>query len=246
MTVKIEQLTGGYTGVPVIKNISTTLLDGTMTALVGLNGAGKSTLIKHLIGQLESYSGTVSIDDIYLSTDRNAFKRQIAYVPEQPILYEELTFKEHIILLGKSYGLSEGESLKRAAPYVEKFRLVDRLEWLPANFSKGMQQKVMLIGAFMLPVRVLIIDEPFIGLDPIAMKDLLAMLNDKKSEGCTILMSTHVLSTAEKESDYFILMHQGEIKQQGSLAQLKEQSPTAQTLDDIYVSMIEGASHGII
>lgn len=242
MVLHIEQLTGGYTRLPVIHNISFHVKKGTLTALIGLNGAGKSTLIKHIIGLLRAFDGTVTVNGYNVSNYTNDYKKNITYVPESPILYKELTLKEHIELVGMSYGLTSEQALQQAEKYLVAFRLNERLDWFPHVFSKGMKQKVMLILALMLDVSLYIIDEPFLGLDPLAIKQLLTFIDEKKAQGAAVLMSTHVLSTAEKTCDYFVFMHEGRIKQQGTLQQLKQQFDAHDmTLDDMYIQMVEEA-----
>lgn len=240
--LKVSQITSGYTRVPVIKNIDFTVENGQLVGLIGLNGAGKSTTIKNIIGVLPSFSGEVLIDDLTFKSDNIAYRQQIAYIPETPILYNELTLKEHIELTGLAHNLKPTVALERAKLLLELFELADKLNWMPIYFSKGMQQKVMIILTFMIDAKVYIIDEPFLGLDPLAIKQLLTLIHEKKQSGCSILMSTHVLSTAERACDQFVFIHQGEIKNIGTLQQLRMQfNQQEATLDELYLSMVEEA-----
>lgn len=240
MILNVEHLTGGYTLQPILHDVHFNVKAGECVALIGLNGAGKSTTIKHIIGLLQAFSGNITINHVDINQNINAYRQQLAYIPETPLLYPELTLKEHIECVALAHQLTAEEGLKQAEPYLNRFRLADKLDWYPAYFSKGMKQKVMLICAFMLDVPLYIIDEPFLGLDPIAIRQLLQIIDEKKAKGAGILMSTHVLSTAEKQCDRFIFLHEGRIKADGSLQALQiiSKQPDA-SLDDIYLHVVD-------
>ena len=130
--------------------------------------------------------------------------------------------------------------MSRAEKLLKTFRLSDKLDWFPANFSKGMKQKVMIICAFLTEPSLYIIDEPFLGLDPLAINDLIDLMLAMKKSGASILMSTHILSTAEKFCDKFIVLHEGRVIADGNLATLRQQFglPKA-SLDDIYIALTD-------
>lgn len=148
MTLEIENLVGGYSRVPVLKDISFTVKAGELVGLIGLNGAGKSTTIKHIIGLLRPQKGKITLEGVTLKSDPKTYKQKMAYIPETPILYEELTLREHIELTIMAYGLEAKSAWQRAQKLLELFRLENKLDWFPANFSKGMKQKVMIVCAF--------------------------------------------------------------------------------------------------
>ncbi|MCI5942781.1 MAG: ABC transporter ATP-binding protein [Ligilactobacillus animalis] len=223
MTLEVENLVGGYSRVPVLKDISFEVKAGELVGLIGLNGAGKSTTIKHIIGLLRPQKGTITLDGVTLKTDPKAYKQKMAYIPETPILYEELTLREHIELTIMAYGLEAKNAWQRAQKLLELFRLENKLDWFPANFSKGMKQKVMIVCAFITEAKLYIIDEPFLGLDPLATQDLLDLIDQKKQAGAAVLMSTHVLSTAQEYCDRFVMIDQGQVTAKGDLASLRTQ-----------------------
>lgn len=238
MTLTVNHLVGGYSQVPVIKDISFEVNNNELVALIGLNGAGKSTTINHIIGLLTPQHGDITIDGNSLLADPTVYKEKIAYVPEQPVLYDELTLKEHLELTIMAYQLDETVAWAKAERLLKIFRLDNKLEWFPANFSKGMKQKVMIVNAFMTEADVFIIDEPFLGLDPLAVHDLLDLIDEVKANGAAVLMSTHVLDTAEKHADKFVLLHNGVIQAQGTLADLRAEFPEAgESLDEIYLTL---------
>lgn len=239
----IQQLTGGYGTVPVLQNVNFTVPDQSIVGLIGLNGAGKSTTIKHIIGLLKPLSGKIKVNGQSLDDDANAYHQAIAYVPETPVLYPELTLQEHIDLTIMAYDLDKKAAWAKANELLAKFRLDNKLAWFPDNFSKGMKQKVMIVCAFITDAQLFIIDEPFTGLDPLAVHDLLDLVQAKKAAGASVLMSTHILATAQQYADEFVLLKAGQVRAQGDLDSLSAQFGIANaSLDDIYMAMSqEGA-----
>lgn len=238
MTLTVKNLSGGYFQHPVLKDLNFEIENGELVALIGLNGAGKSTTIKEIIGLLKPTSGTIEIDGLSLNKSASQYRQKIGFIPESPVLYEELTLREHIEVTAMAYDIPMDVAVQRADKLLKTFRLEKRLDWFPANFSKGMKQKVMIVCAFLIEPSLYIIDEPFLGLDPLAIHALLELLKEEKAKGKSILMSTHVLSTAEKYCDRFIFLHEGQIKSQGTLDQIKEQfaMPDA-SLDELYLAL---------
>ena len=149
MILTVDGLTGGYSAVPVLKKLSFTVDQGELVGLIGLNGDGKSTTIKHVIGLLKPKEGKITLNDCSLLDNPAKYKQQFAYVPETPVLYEELTLKEHLEMTIMAYGLERKKAMKKASELLKIFRLENKLDWFPANFSKGMKQKVMIVCAFM-------------------------------------------------------------------------------------------------
>lgn len=242
MTLRVENLTGGYNQIPVLKNLNFTINDGELVALIGLNGAGKSTTIKEIIGLLQPQQGRIELDGLSMNKDPESYRGKIGYIPETPLLYEELTLKEHLEITAMAYNIDKKEAQRRAEPLLKTFRLDQRLEWFPANFSKGMKQKVMILCAFLVEPSLYIIDEPFLGLDPLAIHSLLELMQTWKAQGSSILMSTHVLATAEKYCDRFIMLHDGQIQAQGTLEELRQEFNMSQaSLDDLYLALTKEA-----
>lgn len=236
--LKIENLTGGYVNVPVLKHISFEVNDGELVGLIGLNGAGKSTTINEIIGLLTPYQGQICIDGLRLEDDLEAYRRKIGFIPETPSLYEELTLREHLETVAMAYDLNQEAAFERAEGLLSLFRLDDKLDWFPSRFSKGMKQKVMIICAFIVDPSLFIIDEPFLGLDPLAIADLTDLLAQEKAKGKSILMSTHVLDSAEKMCDRFVILHQGQVRAQGTLTDLRQVfGDDEASLNDIYMAL---------
>ncbi|MCQ8261020.1 ABC transporter ATP-binding protein [Streptococcus suis] len=243
--LEVKNVTGGYVNIPVLKDVSFSVKDGELVGLIGLNGAGKSTTIKEIIGLLTPYQGQILIDGQGLAQAPEIYRKKIGFIPETPSLYEELTLKEHLEIVAMAYGLSWEETWGRTEKLLKIFRLNEKLDWYPVNFSKGMKQKVMIICAFMVEPSLLIVDEPFLGLDPVAIADLIALLEEEKAKGTSILMSTHVLDSAEKMCDSFVILHQGQVRATGNLADLQAQfGMEGASLNDIYLALTQEGAAG--
>ena len=241
MTLQLNKVTAGYTKVPVITDITFDVNPGEICGLIGLNGAGKSTTIKTIIGQLTPFSGRVEVEKLSILENQRGYRQSIAVIPESPVLYEELTFREHIEFVARSYHQMNEKTMAHAMELVEAFRLTKQLDWFPAYFSKGMKQKVLIVCALMLDVPVYVVDEPFLGLDPLGIRTLLQVLKKKKEKGAAILMSTHVLDTAEKYCDRFIVLHEGKVIAQGDIDCLRATSNIEESsLEEIYFALTTG------
>lgn len=225
MSLEIKNLSGGYGKLTVLKDISFTVPDGTLTALVGLNGSGKSTTINHIIGLLQPKQGSIVLNNLLLEQEPVAYKSQLAYIPEQPIVYEELTLKEHLELTIAAYHLDEKIAWQKAEKLLNTFRLDDKLTWFPTHFSKGMRQKVMIVMAFITDAKLFIIDEPFLGLDVIAVNDLLKLIDSRKKEGTSFLLTTHVLDTIAGHSDQFVYLKDGQVAAAGAASEFTKLVP---------------------
>lgn len=238
--LRVEHLNGGYIGKQVLHDVSFEVKKGELVGLIGLNGAGKSTTIKHILGLLEPISGSVEVDGETLRSSEKNYRKKISYIPETPILYDTLTLREHLVLMGKAYEIDSRDLETRTNRLAKDMRMEKQLDWFPSVFSKGMRQKAMILSALVTKTPLLIVDEPFVGLDPLAIRQLLRLFDEYKQE-CAILMSTHILETAERHCDRFVFLHQGVVIATGTAAQLREKyalRPDA-TLDDIYVEAIE-------
>lgn len=233
--LKLTHVTGGYAGYPVIFDINFEIKPGQLVGLIGLNGAGKSTTLKHIIGLLTPQKGTIELNHQTLSQAADEYKQQLAYIPESPVLYRELTLKDHIDLTIKAYHLDEKTAWQKAKQLLGDLRLADKLDWFPINFSKGMKQKVMIVCAFITNAKLIIVDEPFLGLDPLAINVLLKLIQTHTNQGGSVLMSTHVLLTAEKYCDSFVVLNHGRIKAVGDMVALRKQAKQNDaSLDELY------------
>ncbi|PLR79110.1 ABC transporter ATP-binding protein [Bacillus sp. V3-13] len=219
---------------PVIEDVHFSISAGELIGLIGPNGAGKSTTIKSILGLMPQIDGAAQFPE----------GSKYSYVPERPLFYDELTLWEHLDFIAAVEGLDDHEYKNRAAELLRVYNLTDHAHELPNTFSKGMQQKAMLIFALLASPSVYIIDEPFIGLDPNAMKLFLTSINKERERGAGILMSTHVLDIAEKVCDRFLLLQDGRLAAQGTLAEIRSQCGLPDgSLYDCFHAIGEGSSY---
>jgi len=205
--LEVDIQEAGYTEESrVIQDVNFTVYPGELVGLIGPNGAGKSSTIKAILGILKHQKGTIHVQDY-------------GYIPERPIMYEGMTVQEHIDFLFTTIEAQKETFDHKAKDLLKDFQIQHVVHHFPENFSKGMQQKVMLVLAFLKNPSLYIIDEPFMGLDPKAMKRLLHYIQQEKERGAGVLMSTHVLDTAEKVCDRFILISNGGLAFQGTIAE---------------------------
>nr|WP_295972289.1 ABC transporter ATP-binding protein [uncultured Bacillus sp.] len=231
MLLDVDIKEAGYSPDAIIlKDIQFTIGRGELVGLIGPNGAGKSSTIKSILGILHHVKGEIHADEY-------------AYIPERPIFYDRLTLWEHIEFLITTLGGDEGDFIRKANDLLRFFDLNQVKHHYPESFSKGMQQKLMLILAFLKEPDLYIIDEPFMGLDPRAVKKLLLLLQKEKERGAGILMCTHILDTAEKTCDRFLLMLDGKLISQGTLGKIREDSGLAEgSLFDCFDVLTESDS----
>lgn len=237
----LDRVSGGYhMNKPVLHQITFSINPSEMVALIGLNGAGKSTTMKHILGLLEPHEGTIRIREHTLREATDVYRASYAYVPETPLLYEELTVEEHLELVGRAYGIEEKLGRSRANELLERFQMTDARGMLSAHLSKGMKQKVMIMAAFLADSPLYIIDEPFLGLDPLGIRAVLELLQEKRKNGAAILISSHILSMIESYCDRFIVLHRGKIIANGSVQDIcKKKGMPIQPLEELFYALIQ-------
>jgi len=220
--LEVQQLTGGYSPRrPVLHGLNFRVEPGEMVGLIGLNGAGKSTAIKHILGLMQPHEGEVRVNGQKLEQDPGKYRSAIAYVPETPLLFDELTVEEHLQLTGMAYDVQKGSYDTRTVGLLDEFYMTPKRGAFAAHLSKGMRQKVMIMNALLARPPLYIIDEPFLGLDPLGIRSLLDKLVEVKQEGAAVFMSSHILSTVESYCDRFVVLHHGKIIAQGPLADIR-------------------------
>ncbi|MFA1822583.1 ABC transporter ATP-binding protein [Virgibacillus oceani] len=220
--LEVKNVTTTLSNTTLLEDITFDLEAGSVIALVGHNGAGKSTLFKTILGMMEKVSGKIKVnenddqDDSFLT-----FKQMISYLPEEPLLLTELTAMQHFQLYGMSYELSEKVLTERIDRYISGFELEDKLHEYPEALSKGMRQKVQTICALLPDTPILLIDEPFIGLDVYAMDYLQEIIKQKVRNGTSILLTTHQLERIRDLADSFIMLQHGKIQSQGPISEFE-------------------------
>jgi len=225
--LQVNQLTGGYSPrKPVLHDVSFHIKPGEMVGLIGLNGAGKSTTIKHVLGLMKPHKGDIRIQGVTLDEEPDRYRSAFAYVPENPVLFDELTVKDHLQLTGMAYDVDEALYKERTARLMDEFHMTVKQNAFSGHLSKGMKQKVMIMNALMPEPPLYIIDEPFLGLDPLGIRSLLERLVKVKNSGAAILMSSHILATVEAYCDRFLVLHRGRLVATGTLEEIQSQLGT--------------------
>ena len=221
-------------GKKVIDNLTLSVREGDIYAFVGRNGAGKTTTIKSIVGINHITSGEILLDKISIEKDPIQFKSMIAYIPDNPILYEHLTGIQYLNFIADIYDMKYATRDKNIKLYAEKFELLDDLGNLISSYSHGMKQKLMLIAAFMHDPKLYILDEPFVGLDPKASFTLKELVREKAKEGKMIFFSTHVLDVAEKLCNRIAIIRDGKLIVDGEMDRIiKDKS-----LEEVFMELV--------
>lgn len=232
--LSVNNVTKKYGKVIANENISLQIADGQIAVLLGPNGAGKSTIIKSIIGFLK-YQGSVTVDGL-LSKSIEA-KRIMGYIPEIPSLYPNLTVDEHMEFVARAYKLDNYKEYKEEL--LRRFELDDKRKKFGDELSKGMQQKLSICCGLLPKPKLILFDEPMIGLDPHAIKELKSMLLELKQQGASILVSTHMIDSIEELWDTTYIMMKGRV------AAVVERDKIAQgdkSLEDIFFEITEGGA----
>jgi ABC-2 type transport system ATP-binding protein len=221
-----------------VDNLSLTVKPGEIFGFLGPNGAGKTTTIKMIVGLLKPDSGTIRINGCDISTQPIEAKRQIAFVPDTPEVYDRLTGLEYLNFIGDVYGVPGAERRERIERFATTFELAGALTDRISAYSHGMQQKLVLMAALLHDPPVWILDEPMVGLDPRSAHVLKELMAEHTRQGHTLFFSTHVLEVAEKLCDRVAIIKQGRIIAHGTLEELR-QGQTGESLEDIFLELTE-------
>lgn len=240
--LQITGLSGGYSlNKPVLHDIGLQVQPGEMVGLIGLNGAGKSTTMKHILGLMSPHKGEITVQGKTRSEDPEGYHSALTFVPESPLLYEEMTVREHVEFTARAYGVDRSDYESRTGQLAALFNMEDKMDTLSSHLSKGMKQKVMIMCAFVARPALYVIDEPFLGLDPLGIRSLLDFMLDLKKSGASILLSSHILSTIENYCDRFIVLHRGKVIAQGTLAEMTEAAGLrGLNLEQLFYELVQG------
>lgn len=224
-----------FNGKKVIDNLNLSVREGDIYAFVGRNGVGKTTTIKSIVGINHITEGDILLDKISILKDPIKYKNMIAYVPDNPILYEHLTGIQYLNFIADIFELTYKEREKAIMEYATKFELLNDLNDLISSYSHGMKQKLVLIGAFMHDPKLYVLDEPFVGLDPKASFTLKEILREKAREGKIIFFSTHVLDVAEKLCNRIAIIKEGKLIVDGDMDRIIKDKSLEETFMELVV-----------
>ncbi|MFP4176641.1 MAG: ABC transporter ATP-binding protein [Planctomycetota bacterium] len=235
--IHIEELTRRFGNTIAVKNLNLQIPPGEFFAFIGPNGAGKTTTIKMLAGLLRPTSGRIRLFGHDVQEDYISAKQILSYVPDQPYLYDKLTGREFLHFVGQMYEIPRDRMRHRIAELTETFGLESFLDELGETYSHGMKQRVVISAALLHDPRVLIVDEPLVGLDPRGANTMKRAFTDLAESGACIFMSTHTLSLAESIADRVGIIHEGNIIALGDLEEIRAQAETDGHLEDAFLRL---------
>src|SRR5512138_1377750 len=240
--IEVRNLTKRYGDKVAVDNVSFDVYGGEVFGFLGPNGAGKTTTIKMIVGLLQPTSGTVHVAGYEVQSQSRLAKASSGYVPDTPNLYAKLTGRELLRFVGDLYDLDRAQAARRMEELLRMFELSSAADDTVDSYSHGMQQKTSLAAALMHEPKVLVLDEPTVGLDPKSarlIKDILRQLADR---GAAIMLSTHILEIAERMCDRIGIINKGQLIAVGTMDELRRLDQSGQaSLEDIFLSLTGGA-----
>jgi ABC-2 type transport system ATP-binding protein len=235
--LKIENYTKNYGEKAAVKNLSLHIKAGEIYGFIGHNGAGKTTTLKAVAGILQFEEGEILVDGVSVRTDPLSCKKKIAYIPDNPDLYEFMTGIQYLNFVADIFGVSAQDRKERIRKYADLFELTPELAQSIGSYSHGMKQKLAIIAAWIHAPRLIVMDEPFVGLDPRAAHLLKGMMREFCNEGGAIFFSTHVLEVAEKLCDEIAIIKKGELIKAGTMEEVKGDT----SLEEVFLELEDTA-----
>ena len=219
--LKIEHLTKKYGDFKAVDDLSLHIAPGGIYGFIGHNGAGKTTTLKSVVGILQFDNGEIYIDGTSITADPLKCKKEIAYIPDNPDIYEFMTGIKYLNFVADIFGVSAADRQEKIRKYAEIFELSSDLAQPISTYSHGMKQKLAIISAWIHSPKLIIMDEPFVGLDPKAAHLLKGMMREICDNGGAIFFSTHVLEVAEKLCDKIAIIKEGKLVRSGTMEEVK-------------------------
>ena len=235
--LNIEHLTKAYGEKKAVDNLSLHIAPGEIYGFIGHNGAGKTTTLKSVVGILQFDAGEIYIDGMSIKENPLECKRRFAYIPDNPDLYDYMTGIKYLNFIADIFGVGANERQARIRKYADAFELTADLAQPIAAYSHGMKQKLAIIAAWLHEPKLILMDEPFVGLDPKASHLLKKMMRQVCNEGGAIFFSTHVLEVAEKLCDKVAIIKNGKLIRSGTMEEVKGD----ESLEDVFLEL-EGES----
>ncbi len=238
--IELKDLTKRYSDIMAVDNINLFIPKGEIFGFIGPNGAGKTTTINMLGGILAPTSGTVAICGINMEEHPEKAKSKIGFIPDRPYLYEKLTGMEFLGFTADLYGVDEDAFLRKAREKLEMFSLTDWSNKLIESYSHGMKQRLVMAAALLHDPEVIIVDEPMVGLDPVAINLVKNLFQRLAKQGVTVFMSTHTLKVAEDVCDRIGIIHKGSLIALGTTEDLKRDAHAAEAdLEQVFIRLTE-------
>lgn len=236
--IRFDSVTKRFGTKTAVDSLDLTVRAGELFAFLGPNGAGKTTSIKMLCGLLKPTSGQIAIGGYPAGTAEA--RAMIAYVPDQPFLYDKLTGREFLSFVTRMYGMDPDRAAARTEEFVRLFEIDGFLDELCEGYSQGMKQRLVFASALVHEPKVLVVDEPFVGLDPRSARIVKRMFVEQARSGVAVLMSIHLLSIAEDLADRIGIIHKGRLIADGKLAELRQTLSHSGSLEDLFLQLTDG------
>ncbi len=236
--IELKNLTKKYVDFPAVSNLNLSIQKGEIFGFIGPNGAGKTTTIKMMGGILEPTSGSVMIAGISMKDHPEKAKSKIGFIPDRPYLYEKLTGMEFLKFVADLYGVDSDIFSEKAGQHLKMFSLLDWSNELIESYSHGMKQRLIMAAALLHDPEVIIVDEPMVGLDPVAIMVVKKLFRNLAKQGVTVFMSTHTLKIAEDICDRIGIIHKGHLIATGTTEDLqREAQVTDADLEQVFLNL---------
>ncbi len=234
--LRIQNVVKSYQDLKAVKGIDLEVPGGELFGFLGPNGAGKTTTIKMIVGLLKPTSGTISIGGFDIGSQSTEAKSILGYIPDRPFIYEKLTGREYLSFIGDLYNMDADAANEEAQKYLDFFDLTDAGDKLVEGYSHGMKQKLIISGALLHDPKLVVVDEPMVGLDPKGARQVKQLFRDLCRKGTCIFMSTHSLGIAQAMCDRIGIIQKGEVIALGTLDELRQQADH-EHLEDIFLEL---------
>jgi len=236
--LQVQGLSKNFGGKQAVADLDLKVRAGELYALLGPNGAGKTTSLRMITGLLRPDSGEVSVFGVDLRSDPAGAKRLVAWLPDEPMVYDKLTAFEYLAFVAGLWGVEPAVARPRAEELLRWLDLWDERDQRCETFSRGMKQKAALAGALIHEPRLLILDEPLTGLDAGAARQVKDLLQERVRAGATVILTTHILEVAERLADRIGIIQAGRLLTQGTLAELQQEAGEGRTLEDVFLRLV--------
>jgi ABC-2 type transport system ATP-binding protein len=242
--IEVSGLTKSYGTFTAVRALSFTVHPGEVLGLVGPNGAGKTSTLRSLAGIIPANAGRIQIGGVDLAADPVGAKRQLAFFPDEPRLFDYLTVRQHLNFVARIYGVTDHAA--RAQPLLEELEIADKADQLPGELSRGMKQKLAIACGLLHSPRVMFFDEPLTGLDPLGIRRMKDSILSRARAGAAIVLSSHLLHLLEEVCSHVLILKKGEKIAHGTLADISAQFANGETgvsLEEIFIRATGGSEN---
>lgn len=235
--IRIQQVTKRFQNTIAVDNLDLTISQGEFFSILGPNGAGKTTTLKLVAGLLRPSAGTISVDGYDINEHTIQVKKLISFIPDVPFVYEKLSGREFLSFIGDLYKMDRKQYEAETERLLELFHMEIYGDQLMESYSHGMKQKVVICSALLHDPRIILIDEPMVGLDPKSIRLVKDILRERADHGTTIFMSTHTLNLAEEISDRIGIIHNGNLVGLGTVDEIKKAAEDTGKFEDVFLKL---------